>query len=142
MTENVIVDVSVLINASPSKVWETLINPNYIKQYMFGTNTITTWKKGASIIWKGIWEGKTYEDKGVVLDIIPEKLLKYTYWSSISGLEDKPENYKTITCTLIKEENNTILKISQDNNTEASKKHSEENWKTVGNKIKEIAESL
>lgn len=142
MSENVVVDVSILINASTSDVWETLINPNYIKQYMFGTDTITTWKKGSGITWKGSWEGKNYEDKGVVIEIIPERLLKYTYWSSMSGLEDKPENYKNITCTLIKEGDKTLLKISQDNNTEASKKHSEENWKVVGSKIKQIAESI
>ncbi len=88
--------VSVVINASSKKVWEALTNPKLIKQYLFGTDTITDWKKGSQIKWKGVWEGKEYEDKGEVIEAIPEKMLRYTYWSSMSGLEDKKENYVTV----------------------------------------------
>jgi uncharacterized protein YndB with AHSA1/START domain len=57
----------IIINAPTSKVWDALVNPEMIKQYMFGTNAISDWKKGSPIVFKGEWQGKTYEDKGVIL---------------------------------------------------------------------------
>ena len=35
---------SVEINASPEKVWKVLTQPEFIKEYLFGTETITDWK--------------------------------------------------------------------------------------------------
>ena len=64
---------------------------------MFGTNAVSDWQKGSSITYEGEWEGKKYKDKGTIIDIVPEKLLHTTYWSSIGGKEDKPENYKAVT---------------------------------------------
>ena len=31
-----------------SKVWDALTKPEIIKQYFFGTDTITTWEKGSA----------------------------------------------------------------------------------------------
>jgi uncharacterized protein YndB with AHSA1/START domain len=63
------------INASASKVWEALVNPKLIKQYLFGTDVTTDWRVGSPITYKGVWEGKLYEDKGTILQIEPEALL-------------------------------------------------------------------
>src|SRR5205807_9908914 len=52
------------------------------------------------ITWKGEWQGKTYEDKGTVLAVEPNKLLRITHWSPMGGSEDKPENYHTVTYEL------------------------------------------
>ncbi|MBX3257916.1 MAG: hypothetical protein KF862_27545 [Chitinophagaceae bacterium] len=38
---------SVEINADRAKVWDALINPEKIKMYLFGTKTVTDWKKGS-----------------------------------------------------------------------------------------------
>ena len=62
------------INAPAAKVWEALMNPEKVKQYFFGTNVISEWKKGSPIIWEGEWEGKTYQDTGKILDIDPGKI--------------------------------------------------------------------
>src|SRR5688572_1862425 len=91
---------SVTIDAPVSKVWEALTTPELIKKYFFGTNAISDWKEGSPLIFKGEWEGKSYEDKGVILKSVPNKIFKYNYWSSMSGIEDKPENYVTITYNL------------------------------------------
>ncbi len=82
-----------VIKAKADKVWDALTNPELIKQYLFGTEVVSDWKVGSSIIYKGVWEGKPYEDKGTIKELIPNRLLSTTYWSSISSGEDKPENY-------------------------------------------------
>ncbi|MBI3124849.1 MAG: SRPBCC domain-containing protein [Ignavibacteriales bacterium] len=88
---------SIEINASKEKVWKGLTDPDIIKDYLYGTNTVTDWKVGSEILFQGEWEGKQYRDKGVILQIIPNELISYSYWSGFSGIEDKPENYSTVT---------------------------------------------
>ncbi len=39
---------TITIHAPVSKVWEALINPDLIKQYLFGTQAISDWKVGTS----------------------------------------------------------------------------------------------
>src|SRR3982750_3806918 len=87
---------SVAIQAPVAKVWEGLTNPELIKKYFFGTDAETDWKKGSPIFFRGVWEGKPYEDKGFITDIVPEKFVSYTYWSSFSGAPDIPENYANV----------------------------------------------
>ncbi len=132
---------SIHLDAPVSKVWEALTTPELIKEYFFGTNTITDWKVGSPIIFKGEWQGKQYEDKGTILDVVPNKLFRYTYWSSMSGIEDKPENYVNITYELQEEKDGTKLTITQENiPDEKMKKHSEENWHKVLDGLKELLE--
>jgi uncharacterized protein YndB with AHSA1/START domain len=132
---------TVAIQAPSSQVWDALTNPAMIKQYLFGTETITTWKVGEPIIFKGVWEGKPYEDKGKILEMTKEKELQYSYWSSFSDQPDKPENYSIIRCTLSHQSPLTTLTITQDNcRTEQQQSHSEQNWKSVLNTLKGILE--
>jgi uncharacterized protein YndB with AHSA1/START domain len=57
MHKNLVSKSSVVINAPVDKVWEALTNSSLIKEYLFGTNTITDWKKGSAIYYEGEWEG-------------------------------------------------------------------------------------
>jgi len=132
---------STIINTSTSKVWDALTKPELIKQYMFGTEVITDWQVGSPITYKGIWDGKAYEDKGKVLQIEIEKLLVSTFWSSLAGLPDIPENYKTVRYELVPEDNGTRLTITQDNNdSQEEATHSEQNWKMVLDGMKKLLE--
>ncbi len=132
---------SIHLDAPVSKVWEALTTPELIKEYFFGTNTITDWEVGSPIIFKGEWQGKQYEDKGTILDVVPNKLFRYTYWGSMSGIEDKPENYVNITYELQEQKDGTTLTITQENiPDEKMKKHSEENWHKVLDGLKELLE--
>ena len=129
------------INAPVSKVWQALVNPELIKQYLFNTDVISDWKVGSPITYKGEWQGKTFEDKGEILEIEPEKILKSTHWSPLSGVPDSPENYHTVTYTLSGKGDSTEVMITQDNNaTEDEKAHSEKNWQTVLKSMKDLLE--
>ncbi len=58
------------------------------------------------IIFQGEFDGHKYRDHGVIIENVMNKLLSYSYWSGFSGLEDKQENYSTVTYTLTKKGNN------------------------------------
>jgi len=117
------------INSTIDKVWDALVNPQKIKQYMFGTNAVSSWQEGAGIVWQGEWQGKPYEDKGVILKMQPERVLQYSHFSPLSGQPDVPENYHTVTIELFKKGEGTLITLSQDNNeTEEDRIHSEQNW--------------
>ena len=131
----------ITIKASAEKVWDALTNPKIIKQYLFGTEASSDWKVGSSIIYKGVWEGKPYEDKGKIIELVPNKLLRSTYLSSFSGLADKPENYNTVTYTLSKADGGTELTVTQDNiQTKEAADHSEGNWASVLQTMKKLLE--
>lgn len=134
--------VSITINAPISKVWDAVINPVQIKKYLFGTDTISDWKVGRPIVFKGEWEGKPYEDKGTILEIEKERILKYDYWSSMSGKEEKPENYQVITYQLEEINGQTRFSLLQENcPTEEAREHSESNWNYVLATMKEMLEN-
>ena len=130
------------IHAPASKVWDAITKPDLIKQYLFGSDVISDWKVGSPIIYKGEWEGKSFEDKGKILEMEPEKLLRSTHWSPLSGVPDSPENYHTVTYELSEKDGNTDVRITQDNNaSEEERSHSEQNWKTVLDGMKKLLES-
>jgi uncharacterized protein YndB with AHSA1/START domain len=141
MTNEMILNLEVTINASISKTWEALSNPEIVKQYFFGTELKTTWEIGSQITFSGEWEGKPYEDKGTILDYQFEKLIEYNYWSNFSGTEDKPENYAKISYQLSEKEGFTTLLIKQDSfgNQEAID-HSRTNWIAIMNEMKKMVE--
>jgi len=142
MKDPLIAETSISIDASPAQVWKALTTPALIKKYLMGTDVSTDWKEGSTITYTGEYEGKKYHDKGIIKKIEPEKLLQSTYLSSMSGKEDKPENYNLVTYKLTKSGDKTVLTLAQDNNsTEKEKEHSTENWKMVLKKLKEVVES-
>ncbi|TCN35293.1 uncharacterized protein YndB with AHSA1/START domain [Kribbella orskensis] len=129
------------ISASPTQVWAVLTDPEQIKKFMFGAEVETDWQPGSPIIWKGVYEGKEYEDKGEILAVEPGRLLKVTHYSPLSGQPDTPENYHTLTYELEESGTTTSLSLSQDNNaSEEEAEHSRGMWEMLVNGVKEAAE--
>jgi len=106
MNHNLEVSKSILINADVSKVWNAMTNPEIIKEYLFGTETITDWKVGSEIIFQGEYQGHKYRDKGIVRENVLNQRISYNYWSAFTGLEDKPENYSLVTYVITQKDNN------------------------------------
>jgi uncharacterized protein YndB with AHSA1/START domain len=130
------------IDSPSAQVWDALTDPNLIKKYMFGADVVTDWNRGSPIEWKGMYEGKSYEDKGVILDIEPERLLRVTHFSPLSGKEDVPANYHTLTYELEGIGDKTIVSLSQDNNaSEEEAEHSRSNWERMLSGLKEVVET-
>jgi uncharacterized protein YndB with AHSA1/START domain len=132
---------TVTFKAGIEKVWQGLTDPEIVKQYFFGTNLESDWQVGGAITFSGEWEGKTYKDGGVILAIDPPRLLKYTYWSSMSGTENKPENYNNITYDLSEANGITTLVITQEGvKSQEAAEHSEQNWTYVFDGLKKLLE--
>src|SRR5215213_10024967 len=103
------------IHTPVTEVWKALTDPVLIKQYLFGTDTVTDWKKGSAIVYSGVYEGKSYQDKGTIINIVPHQLLHTTHYSSMSGKEDKPENYHNVIYELTPLNGDTQVTLTQDN---------------------------
>jgi len=132
---------STTIDAPASKVWEAITKPELIKKYLFDTDVISDWKAGSPILYRGEWQGKPFEDRGRILEIVPEKRLVSTHWSPLSGVPDAPENYHTVTYHLLEKDGRTYVTILQDNNaSEDEQAHSEANWKAVLEGLKKVVE--
>jgi uncharacterized protein YndB with AHSA1/START domain len=109
---------------------------------MFGTDVVTDWSVGGPIRWRGVWEGKPYEDRGVILELEPGRRLVMTHFSPLSGQEDVPENYHTLTWALEDEGASTRLTLAQDNNaTLEQAQHSQEMWDSLVKAVKTLAEA-
>jgi uncharacterized protein YndB with AHSA1/START domain len=142
MPRGLIAEVSTTIDAPREKVWDALVNPMIIKQYMFGTEVESDWEVGSPIVWKGEWKGKRYEDKGVILQLEPARKIQYSHFSPLSGRPDTPENYHTVTVELTDDGAMTLVELSQDNNgSEEAREHSRTNWKQMLAALKDHLEA-
>jgi uncharacterized protein YndB with AHSA1/START domain len=97
MKNTLIAETSISIDATPAEVWKAITIPELIKKYLMGTDVSSDWKEGSTITYTGEYEGKKYHDKGIIKKIEREKIFQSTYLSSMSGKEDKPENYNLVT---------------------------------------------
>lgn len=142
MNKNLIASNNINIQSTPEKVWDVLTNPEQIKEYLFGTEVLTNWNIGNSIIFQGDYNGQQYKDKGNVIENKKNELLKYDYWSGFSGLDDKPENYSVVTYKIEKLDDNFVNFTwhQQGFSSEEGKCHTEEGLITMLEKIKELAE--
>ena len=129
------------INAPVEKVWKALTDPEMISQYLFGTHVYTDWIQGSPITYKGTWQGKPYEDKGRIIEIVPNKKLHTTYLSGLSGKEDVPENYNHVIYELDQKDGHTLVSLSQDHiSDEKELEHMNQNWNMVLEGMRKVVE--
>ncbi len=142
---------SITINSTADKVWDALTNPEQTKKYMFGCETVSDWKEGSSLLWKGSYEGKEMVFvKGTVLKLEKDKLLEYTVFDPNSTMEDIPENYLTVSYELLDSNGSITLNVTQgDYNAvgDGERRYKESNnngegWNPILVKIKDQIESV
>ena len=140
MTGKYVATSTITIEAAASHVWSVLTDPDAIKEFMFGTEVSTDWTVGGPIAWRGTWDGKKYEDRGRILELEPGQRLVHTHFSALSGQEDEPENYHTLTWTLEEAtRRKTQLTLSQDNNASPEEaEHSKGMWESLVKSVKGI----
>lgn len=139
--ENLMANAATSIISNRAKVWNALITPSAIKQYMFGADVESDWNAGSKITWKGEFNDKQYEDKGIILKVAPEKMLQYSHFSPLSGKHDSPENYHIVTINLADGADRTEVSLTQDNNdSEQARLESEKNWSVVLEGLKKYVE--
>ncbi len=129
------------ISASPQQVWDALTDPDAIEQFMFGAKVDTDWEEGSAITWSGEYDGKPYQDKGEILEVVESERLRLTHYSPLSGHEDEPESYHTLDYRLAGEGDTTRLTLDQDgNDSEEQADQFAQNWQVMLDNVKEYVE--
>ena len=117
MNTGLIASASVTIAAPAADVWEALVSPAAIKTYMFGATVTSDWVVGSPIVWTGESQGAGVPGKGIILQIIRERVLEFSHVSSLVGAADLPENYHIVTVHLSSDgAQQTRVSLHQDNN--------------------------
>lgn len=139
MDRNLKLTESVTIKAPVARVWKALTDPATIEKFMWGTHATSEWKAGTPITFEGVYEGKTYHEKGMILEIEKEKLMMYTYLSS--GMEDRPDKYAIITYRLSSQNGETAMSVTQEGaRDQKALDHSKEGWRSILGNLKKIIE--
>ena len=139
-----IINKAVNIDASTSKIWDMLTNPELMKKWMMTDseiNIITDWKVGNPMLIRGNLHGINFENKGKVLRFELEKILGYSHLSSLSRLPDNPKSYSVLEFKLVPMENQTTLILTISNfPTEAIYKHLASYWNVTLEILKRMME--
>jgi uncharacterized protein YndB with AHSA1/START domain len=105
---------SIHIEASRETVWSVVTEPAYVKQWQYGSHLQTDWSVGSQIRFISEWQGQTVEQWGTVVHVDAPNRLAYSLFAPRPDLEDKPENYFTMTYILDGDEGATTLTILQE----------------------------
>ena len=142
MNTGLIARASVTIAAPPADVWDALVTPAAINAYMFGATVTSDWVVGSPIMWTGEWQGRAYEDKGVILQIVRERVLEFSHFSPLAGAADLPENYHIVTVHLSSDgAQQTRVSLHQDDNrTDEARERAERNWSLMLGGLKHFVE--
>ena len=110
-----ILEKKILINAPADKVWASLTDTRSMQTWMgapeMGLEITTNWKVGAPILIRGFHHAK-FENRGIVLEYLPQSIVSYNFLSSISRLPDEEKNYSVLRFVLTPEEGLTNLSLT------------------------------
>lgn len=134
---------STVINASAEQIWRALTDPETVKKIMWGTEITSDWKVGSPITYKGIWEGRTFEDTGIILEIVPNQILKTTYRSTSYFVISDHAGPATITYHITPEScGQTKISITQDQIiSRITAEYSEDSWGVALGTMKKLLET-
>ena len=68
---------TISIHAPVQRVFDTLTKPELTKLWQFGRVLTTDWIPGSDIKFSSEWEGKTFEERGTVVAVHTNELVKY-----------------------------------------------------------------
>lgn len=81
---------------------------------MFGCEVVSDWKAGSPLLWNGTYKGKEMVFvKETILELIPEKNLKYTTFDPNITILDVPQNYLRVKYELETINEQTIFTVTQ-----------------------------
>ena len=111
---------SIKLNAPINRIWNVLTKPELVKQWQYGSDLITDWNVDSEIRFRTEWEGQIFEQWGKVLEIVPQKLIRYSLFAPRPDLEDIPENYFVMNYILSEENGCIRLDIIQEDNRQGA----------------------
>lgn len=140
MTDHV-ATAEVEISASPDQVWSAITDPAKVKRYFFGSTVESDFQPGSTITWRGEHDGKSFEDKGEIIESVPHQRLRVTHFSQLVGEPDRPENYHELVFMLDHAGPTTHVRFTQDNNASAAEAdEASDAWRAMLQGLKELVE--
>jgi uncharacterized protein YndB with AHSA1/START domain len=130
---------AIAVSAPASAIWSVLTDPVLIEQWLADTyvKVDIDWRPGGAIRMYGDHGGLPFENRGTVKRFEPERLLEYTFWSSVSEQPDEPRCHSVIRFTPEETGNQTRLVFDRSNlTTYTILKHSEMYWNVTLQLIK------
>ena len=119
MAETFTARVSLIINAPRAKVWDALVDPQKIKQYILASDVVSEWREGSSIVWKSEFNGKPFRASQAV----------------------RESDYHRVTIELSGEGAQTHLSLIEHGNaTERELAHSQGGWQLALGNMKALLE--
>ncbi len=85
MVNDVIITRSIVLNATPERVWEALTHPGMTKQYYFNSEVQSDWTEGSAMRWRGRYDGHDIDVEGRILEITPGKRIKYAGFDRLAA---------------------------------------------------------
>lgn len=133
-----VAQVSKTIDAPADKVWKTMTSTDPADRFFMGATVDSDFQVGSPITFKGDYEGKSFEDKGQILEARPQRRLSFSHFSASSGQPETPDNYHTVTFDLQPDGDATKVTLTQANLTggvsasdRLHKAQYEKNWSGV-----------
>ncbi|HET9059963.1 MAG TPA: GNAT family N-acetyltransferase [Acidimicrobiales bacterium] len=124
-------------------VWAIVTEPAYVKQWQYGSDLQTDWSVGSPIRFTSQWEGQVFEQWRTVVDVGAPSRLTYSLFAPGRGLEDKPENYFTMTYILDEDRGViTLTIVKEDPRPGAEGTHDGDDGNPVLTMLKSLAESV
>ncbi|WP_235297922.1 SRPBCC domain-containing protein [Portibacter marinus] len=137
----------VVIKADREKVWDLLTNPDLTPEYMYTCAILSNFKKGSSVIWKGIHDDVIYVT-GKLIAFKPYSVMSYTVIDPNADYPQTPENHLKVQYLLEEKNDKTLLTVIQsgyETVAEGQKRYDEAiangGWTSILEKIKEMAEA-
>ncbi len=134
------------IDASPEKVWDALTNPVHTQKYMFNCETLSDWKVGSSLVWRGAHDGVDYVI-GHIKKLDAPTHFSYTVFDPSGKYEDIPSNYLTVDFVMESTDGGTDLQVTQGDYSlvaEGQERYNDSagGWGSVLEGLKKVAEEL
>ena len=144
---------AVVIAAPIERVWEVITSSTAGRDWRTA-DFATDWTVGSLFEIAAHIGSKTYRDRGRVLAVVPPGLLRYAYWSRVSGLNVDAENWSVVTLSLAAVADGTRLTVVQavppsparyargeTIGTESGVRHAAFYWRTSLEVIRQVAEA-
>jgi uncharacterized protein YndB with AHSA1/START domain len=125
--------VSTEVETSLESAWKALTNPEVLGNAFFGSKVETTWQVGSPILFRGEHRGFSFEDRGEILSFSPPKQLRFSHWTALTGLEDKPLACHVVTIELLPGAK-TKLRLTQEDGKpvdESTRRQLTRNWSAI-----------
>src|SRR5690606_29380370 len=115
MVNDMMITRSVVLDASPEKVWDVLTNPRLTRQYLGNYEFSTDLRPGGYWRWTESKGGEHIEQEAEILDVVPGRLIKFSGFDRMVAGDISRSGTLVITHEIVPEGERTKLLTTLEN---------------------------